>query len=1043
MLRELESQLMLLGWANREFGFESNQELFDALGQAREGYDAAGHSHVARMLASRDGSRVPRGDLDRYDDNVSRHLSRINQGGREKITLRYFQQIAAIYAELFLSRRAAAPEALAHDIHKYVQSRRGDFLIGEITAADLNKLAFWMATGSGKTLIMHLNYLQFLHYSGSERLDNIILITPNEGLSSQHMAEMSLSGIASARLGDAGLHARESRTVRVTEITKLVEKKKGKGAGVSITVDALGDRNLVFVDEGHRGATGTAWHTVRDAVGARGFTFEYSATFGQALAAAKDNQLTLHYGKSIVFDYSYRYFHGDGFGKDFRVLNVSGSGPAKEPGQDLTDLLFFGNLLSFYEQLRAYQESGPALRKYNLEQPLWAFVGGSVNAVYKLQGRDTSDVLSVQLFLQRVLSRPEWAQSAIAKLLKGESGLYTAGGADLFRGRFNDLEKLSERPEQLYFDILHKVFHVSGPSGLILCDIRDAPGELGLKAAGSDQYFGLTYIGDTPKFKKLAKRADAGIHFEEDVVGGSLFGRVNAADATVNILIGAKKFVEGWNSWRVSSMGLMNVGMAKGSEIIQLFGRGVRLKGKGMSLKRSTHLDGPHPGSVELLEMLNIFAVRADYMHKFREYLEREGLETQDPVILHVPVQVNDDFVNRGLAVPALPDGSDFRVEANLALDASAASGVMLDVATHAASWESGGGGRVTEGSAGVLRSAGDLPLGLVDWGEAYLNLMEYRRKAGMRGLAVPPPAELRLIVGQADITVSADPNVVRPKTWSDRKRLQSTVHAVLRKCAEKCWHQARRRWEADRMNFREVTEAHPNILLNAECASVRGRDAREQAHYLVSVDREKAALISDVGALDRIHCDRHIYQPLLIQQSDPAITISPPPLNDGETRFVCDLHRFWASRADSALYADTELYLLRNQSRGRGVRFSLGGADFYPDFILWAISGDRQRIVFVEPHGMMYAPAYEGDEKARLHEWLPQLAVQMAGRSSVAGTLTLDSFIVSVTEYCSLRRRYGNGEWTKEDFAERHILFPDSEGVYLEALLAEGSQRP
>ena len=37
-----------------------------------------------------------------------------------------------------------------------------------------------MATGSGKTLIMHLNYLQFLHYGGAEELDNIILITPNE-----------------------------------------------------------------------------------------------------------------------------------------------------------------------------------------------------------------------------------------------------------------------------------------------------------------------------------------------------------------------------------------------------------------------------------------------------------------------------------------------------------------------------------------------------------------------------------------------------------------------------------------------------------------------------------------------------------------------------------------------------------------------------------------------------------------------------------------------------------------------------------------------
>ena len=28
------------------------------------------------------------------------------------------------------------------------------------------------------------------------------------------------------------------------------------------------------------------------------------------------------YGKAIAFDYSYRYFYGDGYGKDFTILNL-------------------------------------------------------------------------------------------------------------------------------------------------------------------------------------------------------------------------------------------------------------------------------------------------------------------------------------------------------------------------------------------------------------------------------------------------------------------------------------------------------------------------------------------------------------------------------------------------------------------------------------------------------------------------------------------------------------------------------------------------
>jgi hypothetical protein len=1045
---------MLLGWANRQFGFESNEDLFDVVKEAGEGYDSNGRSHVAGMLGSRHRCAVPPGDLARYDDNVRRHLDSINRGRREPVTLRYFQQLAALYAELFLDRRAAAPEALAREIHGFVREKvhslHSTYPIRAIEPDDLNKLAFWMATGSGKTLIMHMNYLQFLHYGGGERLDNIILITPNEGLSAQHVAEMTASGIPSARFGEGGLVAGRPGTVRVTEITKLVEKRKGRGTGVSIEVDALGDRNLVFVDEGHRGASGEAWRAVRDAVAARGFTFEYSATFGQALAAARDNDLTRDYGKSIIFDYSYRYFHRDGFGKDFRVLNVSGDDPPPE----LTDLLLLGNLLSFHQQLRGYRDNAADLRAYNLEQPLWVFVGGSVNAVYRRRGRDTSDVLAVQLFLHRVLAEPEWARDGIGKLLRGETGLNAAWNVDLFTGRFDDLANSGQSAGEIYADILRIVFHADGPGGLHLCDIRGAPGELGLKAVGSDHYFGLTYIGDTARFKKLARLAGGDILLEEDAVGGSMFERVNEAGATVNVLIGAKKFVEGWNSWRVSNMGLMNVGRAEGSEIIQLFGRGVRLKGRGMSLKRSTHLEGPHPKDVGLLETLNIFAVRADYMQKFRQYLEREGLEAQDPVALRVPVRSNEDFLGRGLLVPELPAGSDFESNANFSLDPGAVGRFRVDRATRASSWESGTGGqRTTEGSAGLERTAGELPLGLVDWEQAYLDLMEHRRVKGMRPLAIPGPDALRSLVEHAPVTVSADERAFAPRNWHDRNDLQAIAHAVLRRYADECWRIERRTWEGERMNYREVDESDPNLLLNVDHDAAAAPDALAQSHYVVSVPREEAVLLNrivelidqrtklyehELGALARIHFDRHLYQPLMIQGSNPEVTVSPPPLNESETRFVRDLRAFWRDRG-SALHPDTELFLLRNQGRGRGVGFSLGGTGFYPDFILWTASGDRQRVVFVEPHGMLHARAYEEDEKAKLHERLPTLAEGIARRSRKPGKVALDSFIVSATEYDELRLRYGDGTWTREDFAGRHILFPDGRGAYLEMLLAEG----
>ncbi|MFQ5652782.1 MAG: hypothetical protein ACE5IY_22855 [bacterium] len=176
-------------------------------------------------------------------------------------------------------------------------------------------------------------------------MDNILLITPNEGLTEQHMAEVELSDIPCERfnLDESGLELGARNSVRVIEITKLVEEKKG--GGQSVDIEAFEGNNLIFVDEGHKGSGGQAWRRFRDRLGQTGFTFEYSATFGQALTAARKDELTEEYGKAIVFDYSYRYFHGDGYGKDFHVLNLR-----QETMEEKTETLLLGNLLSFFEQ---------------------------------------------------------------------------------------------------------------------------------------------------------------------------------------------------------------------------------------------------------------------------------------------------------------------------------------------------------------------------------------------------------------------------------------------------------------------------------------------------------------------------------------------------------------------------------------------------------------------------------------------------------------------------------------------------------------------
>jgi len=214
------------------------------------------------------------------------------------------------------------------------------------------------------------------------------------------------------------------------------------------------------VDEGHKGSGGEAWRKYRDALGATGFTFEYSATFGQALSAARNDPLTAEYGKAIIFDYSYRYFYGDGFGKDFRILNLK-----KETQADKTDTLLLGNLLSFYEQLRLYEEQADALRPYNLEKPLWVFVGSTVNAVYTENKQPRSDVfiephgmLHAKAYIHDEKARLHERLPALAQEIEKRSGrqdialdsyIISATPFDDLRRRYDDgkwdMEKFAQK----------------------------------------------------------------------------------------------------------------------------------------------------------------------------------------------------------------------------------------------------------------------------------------------------------------------------------------------------------------------------------------------------------------------------------------------------------------------------------------------------------------------------------------------------------------------------------------------------------------------
>ncbi len=1024
--RSLETELLRHAWLNHNFGYNTTGELLHAMKNEAERLSQDGHAALTEALRAR--ATPPIADaLPTYDANIQRHLNAINRTRIQPIRLRYFQYLALLYTEICLDWTLNKRTAFLHHLNAFVQQRNADKAPGEpqharFTDAELDKLAFWMATGAGKTLILHINYHQFRHYCQTP-LDDILLITPNEALSEQHRRELANSDIPAERFQ---MHrnriAHTHNAIQILEITKLVIQKTGEGD--TIPVEAFEGNNLIFVDEGHKGTGGDVWRHLRQQLAQTGFTFEYSATFGQALAAAKNRERVEEYGKAIVFDYSYRHFYADGYGKDFRILNL------KHDEHTQTETLLLANLLAFYQQHHYFTHNRDIAHTYGLDAPLWAFVGSKVNAVYTEKHTKRSDVLTVLRFLHRFLKNPHnWAIRTLAKILNGESGLTDENGTDVFANQFPLLSQLHKTPADIYTAILTEVFHTDTHGALHLSHIRNAPGEIALKATHGRQNFGLLYIGDTASFKKLVETDDAAIVFDTDnLITESLFTHINTPTSPINLLIGAKKFIEGWDSWRVTAMGLLNIGRQEGAQIIQLFGRGVRLRGKQMSLKRSSALDGEHPPHLRLLETLNIFAVRANFMAQFREYLTREGIPAEEPVHIEIPIKPNKDWLQAPLFVPEVPAYRDDAKDTCVPLAVN--PGIYITHRTQTVEiLQSRNTESIQDSTAQPAITHAHIPhdsLNLLNWEAIYLQLIEYKQQKQYHNLIFDTPTLKRIIApdaGTYQLAIRDETDII-PTSLTELARVEQLVLTLLRKYLTKFYGTIQKRWSEHRIRLRILDEKDTNFT-NWRVA-ISQNNAQELVPHLTALIEAGTIYGPDFTALPTAYNECHLYQPLLAEDNRTIERTTPPPLNASEKAFVEDMHRYIRKHHNRK-----QIVLLRNHSRGKGIGFYQNHG-FYPDFILWMLHDGKQRIVFIEPHGLMHEAINPHNHKITLFKTLRHISDTRFRRQPVE----MDAYIISSTDFTQMQKKCGLDKLT---FEQWHILFPNpTDTTYLEPIFRQ-----
>ena len=1024
----LEHRLALAWWFAQQLGYASPAEMLESLKDFGGDWDDF-HPTADALLRSERTREISAETLREYDRGIRKDLRQMNRArGTGRISLKYFQYLALLASEHFLARRES-PLALAEELNRFRQSAPPGMPWPEYRGAeDLDKLALWMATGSGKTLLMHLHYRQFFRREVFSP-DHVILLTPNEDLSEQHLREMRLSGIPCFRHGEEGIWGTAENAVLVLECTKLrVGKKRGKG--MTEGTDSFEGRNLVFADEGHKGAGGDVFMEARRALARGGFCFEYSATFGQALYAANKADLAAEYGRAIALDYSYKHFYADGYGKDFRVLNLAGDPPAEK-----TDVMMLGNLLSFCQQRMLYEDNMDALADYNLHSPLLLLLGTTVTGGKEEAATDT-DLARLLFFLHRTaLDEDGSLARAAGEILQGRSEIPAKDGGDAFTGRLDFLrEKVGTDGAAALAKLREVVFNSDRAAALQLQMVRSAPGEIGLSAGGN--VFGLAYVGNPGKLRnlalQLAKKEGGEIEDMPNLVGESLFSGINRPASGVNVLIGAKKFMEGWSSWRVSGMGLLNVGTSEGSQIIQLFGRGVRLKGRRMSLKRaSADKSGAHPRELQPLETLNIFGSRANFVAQFHSYLEREGVAGE---FLEIPIQRTDSlFQGKNLLVPKFPPSEDFR-EA-VVMSAAAKFKVTLDYSTrtHAVSGEDF---EAQSAVVGAKKRFSDGVIAALDFCDLRRRLAARKTESGFFNLLIPGEEDLKEILRKRCF-VNA-PVFDAPGNFSRVAELHEIAFGALWKFAEVLHRSARKNWETREMTYKNLDPEdggnfQPYYTVQVESAEI----AMEVRRLLENCNRLYGeADVEGFSPLPRVYFDRHLYQPLLAKAAqftgNKARVVFPPALNDGERNFVESLRIHLETNG----VPEGEYFLLRNLSRGKGIGF-FTDVGFYPDFILWIKHGKSQRIVFIDPHGLLLDRHPDYNPKVQLHKTLAKTAKDLAQTSPEWKDVRMASFVISQTDAEKLQARWGE-DWTEEKCADKHILFPLEDHGHIARILKD-----
>ncbi len=452
----------------------------------------------------------------------------------------------------------------------------------------INRMGFWMATGSGKTLVIVklIEILWWLMQRGEIPTQDVLMLTHREDLLKQlrdHVDDYNAAG--------GELYIRLKELKEYPEIKREFPSLLGHQ---EITVfyyrsDNLSDeqkeriidfrnyddngRWYLLLDEAHKGdKEDSKRQHIYSILSRNGFLFNFSATF-------TDDRDKL----TTAAQFNLSRFIQAGYGKHVSILKRENEAFRREG--DFTDeekqriVLQSLLMLAYVSKARAGLQRATNADLYH--RPLLIALVNSVN---------TADA-DLKLFFTQLerIARGRITDAAFHRAKADLGAELRSAPAWLYEGdRFTVDQAVFDGITSQ--DIMRYVFNAETPGEIEVLVRPSNEKELAFKLKTTNAPFALIRIGDTRGWRKdmLAEYT-----FVEGFEDESFFERINADDTQITLLMGSRSFYEGWDSNRPNVITFINIGVGADAKkfVLQSVGRGVRIEPVKNKRRRLVSLD--------------------------------------------------------------------------------------------------------------------------------------------------------------------------------------------------------------------------------------------------------------------------------------------------------------------------------------------------------------------------------------------------------------------------------------------------------------------